>query len=74
MKHVLAVVKGPEGPLFVREYASPHDRTRAIPQLRRRGYNYFVCYKEASGGYALMFATCEWVAKELGERGAYIDR
>ena len=57
----------------IRGYSNAGDRKRAIAQLRKRGFNYFVCFREKTSDHALQFSVCEWVTKERGVNGVYID-
>ncbi len=56
-------------PHYVRGYNSRRARNIAITQLTRRGFNYFVCYKDTQSEYALMASWAEWVG-----RVPYINR
>lgn len=76
MIEVVKKVPGGKFDLGHRAYRVPADRRRAISMLRKRGYNYFVCYLEAgklpmeSGQRnALQYGKVEWMA----EGCAHID-
>jgi len=43
-----------------RGYETPADRNRAIKQLVRRGFDYFVCYKDTAADYALQYGVKTW--------------
>ena len=45
---------------IVRIYASESDRRRAVQQLARHGYNYFVPFRDVQG-VALQYGTANWV-------------
>lgn len=49
-----------------RYYESHADRKRAISQLIRRGYNYFVCFADVQSPYALEYSVSEWVTEKGG--------
>lgn len=53
-----------------RGYSDAGNRNRAIAQLRRRGFNYFVCYRDVQSPFALNFGVATWVAPG----GVYINR
>lgn len=48
-----------------RLYKSPGDRRRAVAMLVKRGFNYFVGYRDADKDcpYGLDFAVAEWVSE-----------
>jgi hypothetical protein len=54
----------------IRGYNSRADRKRAITQLRRRGFNCFVLYRDTQAEFAVQYTVAEWV----GEGRAYICR
>ena len=46
----------------IRAYRTPADRKRAIAQIFRTGRaNYFTCYRDVRGKYALMYGASNWV-------------
>ncbi len=45
----------------VRGYNSAANRKRAIKNLVRFGYNYFVCYRDTQSEFALTFSIANWV-------------
>lgn len=47
--------------LGVRGYASVGDRRRAIAMLRKRGFNYFVIFRDVRSEYALQIGSADWV-------------
>ena len=57
----------------IRGYDSPGDRKRAIAALRNHGFNYFVCYRDTQSENALLWAKADWVTKERGPGGVYVD-
>lgn len=44
----------------IRGYRTQGDRSRAIYQLRKRGWNYFVGFKDVQSDYALNYGQAEW--------------
>jgi hypothetical protein len=58
-------------PFSTRVYRTVADRNRALKQLAKRSFNYFICYRSANpDGPALSCGFANWV----GPRGTYIDR
>lgn len=54
----------------VRGYHRACDREKAIIQLARRGFNYFVRFKEVNpASFALQYGWAEWV----GKGAIYVD-
>ena len=53
-----------------RGYKTVADRDRAIAQLKKHGYNYFVCYRDTRAEFALDYARVQW--KKPGE--TYMSR
>jgi len=45
---------------FTRGYKSRGDRQRAMTQLRKHGWNYFVFYKDTQAEFALQFSKVTW--------------
>lgn len=45
----------------IRGYATYADRKKAVHQLARRGYNYFVPYKDTNAEFALQYGVANWV-------------
>lgn len=46
-----------------RGYKTAGDRRRAMTMLRRRGWNYFVFYKDTNARFALDYGIADWVQK-----------
>jgi len=55
-----------------RGYNSHTARKIAIAMLAKRGYNYFVQYRDKQSENALLFSKSEWVTREGG--GIYVDK
>lgn len=45
----------------MRGYKRASDRKRAVKQLHKRGYNYFVFYTDVRTPYALQYSHASWV-------------
>jgi hypothetical protein len=63
---MITLIRGKK--MMIRAYRTPADRRRAVGNLRRHGYNYFVCYREAgelpiNTGHrcALNYAKVDWL-------------
>jgi len=54
-----------------RGYTSHRARKIAIAMLAKRGFNYFVQYRDKQSDNALLFSKSDWVTKE---GGIYIDK
>ena len=48
----------------VRGYETYAERQADIENLRARGCNYFVCYRDTQAEYALQYTVCEWKTAE----------
>lgn len=46
---------------IVRGYKRTGDRKRALSHLFKRGYNYFVFFKDTQSDCALLYSKAEWV-------------
>ena len=46
---------------ITRGYKTHADRKRALAQLFRRGFNYFVFYRDTQAQFALQFGNADWV-------------
>lgn len=46
---------------MIRGYKRPGYRRIALAQLRRRGYNYFVFFRDVQSEYALQYGKAAWV-------------
>ena len=53
-----------------RGYTTRGNRNRAVAQLKRQGYNYFVFFKDVNAEFALNFGKADWVPAGR----VYIDR
>lgn len=45
-----------------RGYESRGDRNRAVAALTKRGWNYFVFYRDVQSSFALYMGHAEWVS------------
>lgn len=54
----------------VRGYDSSANRKRAIAALARKGFNYFVCFRDVQSTYALLYSKADWVKPSR----IYIDK
>jgi hypothetical protein len=54
----------------VRGYTSAGARKAAIAQLAKRGFNYFVCYRDVQAEFALTYSVADWV----GAGSVYVVR
>jgi len=72
MKRILPdeISKANGRPFLHRGYRSSLARKIAIAHLRRRGLNYFVCYRDTQSAFALQAGWAAWV----GDGQAYICR
>lgn len=46
-----------------RGYDSKGDRQRAVAALAKRGFNYFVFYRDSQAEIALQFGNADWVTE-----------
>ncbi len=53
-----------------RGYGTAADRNRAIKALVKRGFNYFVCYRDTQAEFALLIGNADWVSAG----GVYVNR